>query len=68
MIETGKQTKEAIKEIMSLTEWSGAVVGRKLGLSRATISTILLGTTKNPSEEIMKRVHKELIRVRKVHG
>ena len=67
MIETSKQTREALTEIMALTEWTRGVVGDKLDISRATIGRILAGTTKNPSSEIMAKIEKELIRVRRIH-
>lgn len=67
MIETGKQTRAALREIMVLTEWTGAGAGDKLGISRATIGKILSGITKNPSAKIMEKVEKELIRVRRIH-
>ena len=67
MIETGKQTIEAIKEIKRLTKWSNKRVAEKTGLSGPTIIRLLAGENE-PSLSTMSIIQTELKRVRKVHG
>ena len=67
MIETGKQTIEAIKEIKRLTNWSNNRVADKTGLSGPTIMRLLAGENE-PSLSTMSIIEAELKRVRKVHG
>lgn len=67
MIETGKQTIEAIKEIKRLTKWSNSRVALKTGLSAPTIIR-LLASDNEPSLSTMLVIETELVRVRKVHG
>lgn len=67
MIETGKQTIEAIKEIKRLTKWSSKRVAEKAGLSGPTIMR-LLASENEPSLSTMLIIEAELMRVRKVHG
>jgi len=66
MIETGKQTIEAIKEIKRRTKWSNSRVAEKTGLSRPTIIRLLAGENE-PSLSTMSIIEKELKRVRRVH-
>ena len=67
MIETGKQTIEAINEIKRLTKWSNKRVADKTGLSAPTIMRLLAGDNE-PSLSTMSIIEAELKRVRKVHG
>ena len=68
MIETTKQTKEAIAEIQAITGWNNSRLADKLGIFRGSLNSIMNGKTKNPSLSTMDKVEKELARVRKVHG
>ena len=68
MIETAKQTKEAILEIQALTNWTNSRLADKLGIFRGSLNNILSGKTTNPSLATMEKVEAELARVRKVHG
>lgn len=67
MIETGRQTIEAIREIKRLTKWSDSRVALKTGLSAPTIMRLLAGENE-PSLSTMSIIETELKRVRKVHG
>tara|TARA_R110000824_G_scaffold198157_1_gene382093 strand:+ start:354 stop:557 length:204 start_codon:yes stop_codon:yes gene_type:complete len=67
MIETGKQTIEAIEEIKRLTKWNNSRVALKTGLSAPTIIRLLAGDNE-PSLSTMLVIETELVRVRKVHG
>lgn len=67
MIETGRQTIEAINEIKRLTKWSNKRVSEKTGLSGPTIMRLLAGKNE-PSMSTMLTIEAELNRVRKVHG
>ena len=53
MIETGKQARKAIKTIKRRTDWSGAEIGRRLGVTRQVIFLIESGHTKRPSGAVM---------------
>ena len=68
MIETAKQTREAIGEILALTGWTRASLCDRIPITRPTIYRILSGATKNPTPVSMAIIQKELTRVRKVHG
>ena len=68
MIETGKQTREALEEILELTGWTKGSLGDRLSLTRPTVYRILSGRTRNSTTETMEIIHKELVRVRKVHA
>ena len=49
MIETGKQARNAIKNIKKLTGWPEAEIARRLDVSRQTVALIRKGVTKNPT-------------------
>jgi predicted transcriptional regulator len=66
MIETGKQTIEAIKEIKRRTRWSNKRVAEKTGLSAPTIMRLLAGEHE-PQLSTMSIIENELKRVRRVH-
>ena len=68
MIETAKQTKEALAEIQELTGWTNGRVAEKVGVTRATIGRLINNEVDNPSLLTMENIDKELRRVRKVHG
>jgi transcriptional regulator with XRE-family HTH domain len=68
MIETTKQTVEALKEIKELTEWSNERMAQKIGAPGSTIHRILSGENKNPTTSTMNKIDAELKRVKKIHG
>lgn len=67
MIETKKQTIEALEEIKALTKWTNARLAVKLGMPASTVHRILAGDS-DPVLSTMSIIETELKRVRKVHG
>ena len=67
MIETSKQTREAIEEIHAITGWTNSRLADKLGIFRGSLNSIMNGKTANPSLATMDKVEKELARVKRIH-
>jgi len=69
MIETLKQSQEAIKEIKELTGWTNSRLATKIGVFRGSLNKIESGATSNtPQDSTMAKLDAELERVKRVHG
>lgn len=68
MIETAKQTREALVEIQGLTGWKYGRISAKIGLQRSSIKNILDEKVAMPHNSTMMIIDSLLTRVRKEHG
>lgn len=67
MIETTKQTIEALEEIKRLTEWTNRRLATKIGVPGSTVHRII-NNGSTPNLSTMGKVDVELRRVRRLHG
>jgi len=56
MIITGKQAREALKEIRKLTKWTTNKISEKAGISNLTIMLIEKNVTSTPQDSTLESI------------